>query len=103
MLDNTRNKWSKFRTKKWVEINDELQASYKDGNQIKFKTSTIRSSLCDCSDAYIFVSGTITIKGEGDDDAAKRANERNKGVIFKNGVPLTDFISNINVTQTDHT
>ena len=50
----------------------------------------------------MFVSGTITIKGEGDDDAAKRANERNKGVIFKNGVPLTDFISNINVTQTDN-
>ena len=102
MLDNTQNKWSKFRTKNWVEINDELQASYKDGNQIKFKTSTIRSSLCDCSDAYIFVSGTITIKGEGDDDAAKRANERNKRGIFKNGVPLTDFISNINVTQADN-
>ena len=102
MLDNTQNKWSKFRTKNWVEINDELQASYKDGNQIKFKTSTIRSSLCDCSDAYIFVSGTIAIKEEGDDDAAKRANERNKGVIFKNGVPLTDFISNINVTQADN-
>ena len=102
MLDNTRNKWSKFRTKKWVEINDELQASYKDDNQIKFKTSTIRSSLCDCSDPYTFVSGTITIKGEGDDDAVKRADERNKGVIFKNGVPLTDFVSNINVTQTDN-
>ena len=102
MLDNTQSKWSKFRTKNWVEINGELQASYKDGNQTKFKNSTIRSSLCDCSDAYIFVSGTITIKGEGDDDAAKRANERNKGVIFKNGVPLTDFISNINVTQTDN-
>ena len=100
MLDNTQNKGSKFRTKNWVEINDELQASYKDGNQIKFKTSTIRSSLCDCSDAYTFVGGTITIKGEGDDDAAKRADERNKGVIFKTGVPLTDFISNINVTQT---
>ena len=62
----------------------------------------VRSNLCDCSDAYIFVSGTITIKGEGDDDAAKRANERNKGVIFKNGVTLTDLISNINVTQTDN-
>ena len=102
MLDNTQKKWSKFRTKNWVEINDELQASYKDGNQIKFKTSTIRSSLCDCSDAYIFVSGTITIKGEGDDNAGKRADERNKGVIYRNCVPLTDFISNINVTQTDN-
>ena len=102
MLDNTQNKQSKFRTKNWVEINSELRGAYKDSNQIKFKTSTIRSSLCDCSYAYMFVSGTITIKGEGDDDAAKRADERNKGVIFKNGVPLTEFISHINVTQIDN-
>ena len=43
----------------------------------------LRSSLCDYSDAYIFVSGTITITGAGVDDAAKRLDERNKGVIFK--------------------
>ena len=99
MLDNTQNKQSKFRTKNWVEINAELRGAYKDSNQIKFKT--IRSSLCDCSDAYMFVSRTITIKGEGD-DAAKRADERNKGVIFKNGMPHTEFISHINVTQIDN-
>ena len=44
----------------------------------------IRSDLCDYSDAYILVSGTITITGAGDDDNAKRTNKRNKGVIFKN-------------------
>ena len=27
----------------------------------------IRSDLCDCSDAYILDSGTITINGAGDD------------------------------------
>ena len=32
----------------------------------------------------MLVSGTITIDGKGDNDAAKRADERNKGVIFKN-------------------
>ena len=102
MLDNTQNKQSKFITKNWVEINAELRGTYKDSNQIKFKTSTIRSNLCDCNDAYMFVSGTITIKGEGEDDAAKRADERNKGVIFRKSVPFTDFISNINVTQVDN-
>ena len=40
----------------------------------------IRSDLCDYSDAYILVSGTITITGAGDDDNAKRTDERNKGV-----------------------
>ena len=41
-------------------------------SQIKFKTSMLRSSLCDFSDAYILVIGTITITGAGADDAAKR-------------------------------
>ena len=67
MFDNTQSKPSKFKTRGWVETNDELQGTYKGSNQIKFKTSIIRSSLCDSSDAYIFVSRTITIKGKGDD------------------------------------
>ena len=64
-------------------------------SQIKFKTSMLRSSLCDFSDAYILVIGTITITGAGADDAAKRLDERNRGVIFKNCVPWTDCISKI--------
>ena len=44
----------------------------------------LKSSLCDYSDAYILISGTITIIREGDNDAAKRADERNTGLIFKN-------------------
>ena len=36
----------------------------------------VRSSLCDYSDAYILVSGTIIITGAGADDAAKRRDER---------------------------
>ena len=62
----------------------------------------LRSSLCDYSDTYILVSGTITITGAGADDAAKRLDERNKGVIFKNCAPFTDCISEINNTQTDN-
>ena len=102
LLDNTQSNSSKFRTKNWFEINDELRESYKGSNPIKFKTSMIRSNLFDWSDTYMFVSGTITIKEVRDDNAGKRADERNKGVIYRNYVPLTDFISNINVTQTDN-
>ena len=62
----------------------------------------LRSNLCDYLDAYILVKGTITITGAGDDDAAKRVDERNKGVIFKNWVPFTKCISRINNTDRDN-
>ena len=96
MLENTPNQPSNFRTKKWVEINGDARGWYNTNSQIKFKISMLKSSLCDYSDGYIFVSGTIIITGEGDNDAAKRADERNKGVIFRNCPPFTDSISEIN-------
>ena len=61
----------------------------------------IRSNLRDYGDAYIIFSRTITVTGEGENDAAKRADKRNKGVIFKNCAPLHDCIYNIKNTQTD--
>ena len=61
----------------------------------------LNSNLCDCSDAYILVSGTITIDGAGVDDNAKQLSERNKGLIFKNCASLTDCISAINNIQID--
>ena len=62
----------------------------------------LRSSLCDYSDACIPVSGTITVTGAGNDDAARRLDGRNKGVIFKNCAPFTDCISEINNAQIDN-
>ena len=62
----------------------------------------LRSNLCDYADAYILVKGTITITGAGNDDAAKRLDERNKGVIFKNCAPFTKCISRINNTDIDN-
>ena len=56
----------------------------------------MKSSLCDYIDGYILANGTITIDGAGSDDAAKRADTKNKGVIFKNYAPFTDWISEIN-------
>ena len=62
----------------------------------------LRSNLCDYPDAYILVKGTITITGAGDDDAAKRLDERNKGIIFKNCAPFTKCISRINNTDIEN-
>ena len=48
------------------------------------------------------MSGFITITGAGYDDAARRLDERNKGVIFKHCAPFTDCVSEINNTQIDN-
>ena len=62
----------------------------------------LKYSLCDYSDAYIPVKGKITIPGEGDDAAAIQADERDKGVAYKNCAPFTNCISEINNTQIDN-
>ena len=36
---------------------------YNTNSKIEFKTSMLRSNLCDYSDAYIFITGTISIAG----------------------------------------
>ena len=100
LLDSASNKPSKFRTRNWVEINDEARGTYSPNKQIKFKTSMLRSSLCDYSDAYILVKGNITVNNTAADGAA--ANNTNKKVIFKNCAPFTDCISKINNTQVDN-
>ena len=51
LLENTPNQPTRFRTKKWVEINDESRGTYNTNSKIKFKTSILRSNLCDYSDA----------------------------------------------------
>ena len=61
LLNNGSNKPSRFRTRNWVEISDEAKGTYSHNEQIKFKTSMRRSSLCDYSDAYILVKGNITV------------------------------------------
>ena len=62
----------------------------------------LKSSLCDYSDAYILVKGTITITGAGADAATRQADERNRGVAFKNCAPFINCISEINNTQVDN-
>ena len=101
---------SKFRTRNWVEINDESRGTYT-SNDIKFKTTMLRPNLCDYADAYIFVKGTVTITGyprpaagriEAQLLAARQADERNKGVAFKNCAPFTKCISTIYNAHVDN-
>ena len=75
---------------------------YSTNIQIEFKTSMLRLSLCDYSDAYILVSGTITITGEETDHATKQANEGDQEVIIENYAPFTKYINKINKTQVDY-
>ena len=57
LLDNASNQPFKFSTKTQVEIIDESRGTYAVSKQIKFKTSNLKSSLCDYTDAYILVKG----------------------------------------------
>ena len=101
LLDNTSNQLFKFKTKNCVEINDESRGTNNTNAQIKFKTTMLKSSLCDYSDARILVKGTTTVNNTAAADAD--ANNTNRKVIFKNCAPFTDCISEINNTQLDNT
>ena len=102
LIDDATNQPCKFRTKNWVEINDESRGTYNDNSQIKFKTTMLKCSLCDYSDGYILVKEKITVTEAGDDAAARQAGDRDKGVAFKSCVPFTNCISEINNTQIDN-
>ena len=100
LLNDKSNKPFKFKTKNWVEINDDVRGVYSPNKQIRFKKSMLRSSLCDYSDAYILVKVNISVNNTAADSAA--ANNTNKKVIFKNCAPFTNCISKINNTQIDN-
>ena len=97
LLDNAPNQPTKFRTKNQVEINDESSGTYNTNSQIRFETSMLRPILCDYSDTYILVKGTITVANNA--AAGQAANDVDKKVIFKNCVPFTTCISRINNAQ----
>ena len=83
-----------------MEINDEARGTYSPNKQIKFKTSMLRSSLSDYSDAYIFVKGNITVNNTA--GAGADANNNSKKVVFKNCASFTNCISNISHTDIDN-
>ena len=101
LLESTSDNLSKFRTRNWVEINDESRGNYANSD-IRFKTTMLRSNLCDYGDSYILVKGTITITGAGDSAGERQADERDKGVTIKHCAPFTKCISRINNTDMDN-
>ena len=84
LLNDSSNEESKFVTKKWYVIDSQtIKGKYKQGDTIKFETETIKSSLCDCSDAFILVTGNIIVAADDDTDVA-----------FKNCAPFFTCTSN---------
>ena len=72
---------------------------YNNSSDIRFKTTMLKSSLCDYSDVNILFKETIAITGAGDDATARQEDEKNKGLIFKNCALSINCKSKINNTE----
>ena len=67
LLNDSINEESKLATKKWYVIDSQTtKGKYKQGDTIKFETETIKSSLCDYSDAFILVTRNVTASADND-------------------------------------
>ena len=94
--DNESEQLSKFVNREYVRVNS-LSNTYNENKSIRFKTPMLRSNLCDYSDAYILVKGTITVTAPGaNNDANNKRDERNRPVILKNNAPFVSCITRIN-------
>ena len=82
VLGDADNEWSKFTTRKCYVINDQNNTNYDEGNEngttIKFETQVIKSNFYDYWDAYILVTGDITVTN----------GDENTKVAFKNCAPF---------------
>ena len=87
----------KFTTKKWIQVYDQSERNYNPNKEIRTTISMLRSDLCDYSDAYIVLKGTITAEGDNN------ANKPNKNLAFKNNAPFINCISKINGAKIDNT
>ena len=98
LLDTKSDNVPRFITKKWVEVHDQSGSAddrYKPSKQIRFKTSMLRSDLCNFSDAYIVAKETTTVADPND------ANY-NKKLALKSNAPFTSCISKFNNTLIDN-
>ena len=91
-LNDSNNENSKFATKKWYIIDSEAKGNYLPDNEVKFLTSSLESSLCDYSDAYILVTGDITAT----------PNNAITQVVSKNSTPFKNCRTEINDTFVDY-
>ena len=94
--DNESEKLSKFVTREYVRGNS-LSNTYNENKSIRFKTPMLRSNLCDYSDAYILVKGTITVTALGVNNGTNNIRDkRNRPLILKNIAPFVSCITGIN-------
>ena len=90
LLGPAHDEVSRFITKKWIEVQSQSGSTYNTSKPIGFKTSVLRSDLCDYSEAYVWVKGTITVTNPNDN-----ANF-NKELTLKNNAPFISCILKIN-------
>ena len=90
LLNGSDNDNSKFATKKWYIIDSETKGDYSQNDEAMFLTRSVESSLYDYSDAYILVTGNITV-------ATNAATQ----VVFKNCAPFEKCRTEINGTFVD--
>ena len=87
---------SKFVTREYVRVNS-LSNTHDESKSIRFKTPMLRSNLCDYSDAYILVKGTVTVTAPGANNGANNIRDkRNRPLILKNNAPFVSCITRIN-------
>ena len=91
LLNGSDNEYAKFATKRWYVIDSESKISYLHPDLIKVLTKSIESGLCDYSDAYVLVTGNITVTG----------GDANTKVAFKNCAPFRKCRTEINETFVD--
>ena len=89
LSSNIPDKIPRFITKKWIEIHDQSGGTHNTSKQIRFKTSMLRSDLCDFSDAYIVVKGKIIVTNPNNDPYDKK-------LALKNNTPFLSCTSKIN-------
>ena len=92
--DNEREQLSKFVTRQYVRVNS-LSNTYNENKSIRFKTPMLRSNLCDYSDVYILVKGTITVNGIVN-GAENEILRRNRLLILKNNAPFVSCMTKVN-------
>ena len=91
LLGNISDKVTRLITKKWIDVHEQSGGAYNTNKQIRFKTSVLRSDLCDYNYAYIVAKGIITVSADERD-----RDEMNRQVILKNNSPFISLISKIN-------
>ena len=94
--DDESKQLSKFFIREYVEVNS-LSNTHNENKSIRFKTPMLRSNLCDYSDAYILVKGTITVTTPVvNNNADNIRDKRNRPLILKNNAPFVSCITRIN-------